>query len=284
MSRKIPFFNRKVEIAKFRQMLRNENEARGLVIHSHGERGWGKSQLMYVLHQECSSCDSPKTMGLFFDPSDRSDGVVDWKLIIDRTVEMLGRKRFPKYLNASSNKNSREIRKAEADLGSVRGQVDIADSDFSTHRGDVAGVIIKQSYYGFERNEDVSLDLAEKFFVELDKIDEPIQIVWLVDSLDWADSVTVRWLQYVMSRIVNRRVKKILLIVAGRNMLDYPASWQDIIEEIGLKPFSKSDLIELFKYVGLEGSEFLFENAAESLILKCGGRPLDVCSQLSSQL
>lgn len=284
MGKKIPFFNRKKEVARFRQMLMNQDDARGLVLHSNGDRGWGKSQLMQVFHKECKSCDSPKTISLFFDVADRSQGVVDWKFIMDRTAEILGKNQFPQYINAISNKSSREVRKAESDIGTVRGQVNIAESDLSTHSGDVAGVIIKQSYYGYSRTEDVSQSLTEKFFSDFDELKETVQIVWLVDWLDGIDSVTLGWLQQVMSRMANGQTKKLLLVVAGRNMLDYPTSWQDVIEEMSLQPFSKSDLLELFKYVGLEGNEFLCEMAAEALLLKCGGRPLDVCAQLSSQL
>jgi len=277
----LPLVDRKRELDQFRRILRGEADVRGLVIHSRGDRGWGKSALLEMFRQECEACESPTTSVFFFEPSDTG---ADWKSIMDHTTRALGTEHFPRYLSASASAYSREVRESPADYGEVRGRVEFIASDLRQGTGDIAGVMIKQSFLGIERPERLLMDITEVFLEELQALPEPAQIVWLVDSLDWIDRDTKAWLIKMFGRIASQRLTRIILVVAGRELLHYHPSWKGRVAEIDIRPFDEEDVMELFSEVGWVGDIALYELAAESLVAKCKGRPLDICTQIESRL
>jgi len=88
-----PLFNRETELELFQQILLGESPLRGVVVHSRGERGWGKSSLLMMLCQECSKCDPRFTQAFLFL---NQEAPVDWESILDITARRLGLAHFPK--------------------------------------------------------------------------------------------------------------------------------------------------------------------------------------------
>jgi hypothetical protein len=203
---------------------------------------------------------------------------------MDYTARMLGTEHFPRYLSASASAYSREMRESPADYVEVRGRVEFIASDLRQETGDIAGVMIKQSFYGIELSERFLVTITEVFLEELQALPDPAQIVWLVDSLDWIDRDTKAWLIKLFGRIASQRLTRIILVVAGRELLYYHPSWRDRVAEMDIRPFDEEDVMELFSEVGWVGDAALCELAAESLVAKCKGRPLEICMEIESRL
>jgi hypothetical protein len=87
-------FNREPELEIFQRILRGQSPMRGVVVHSRGKGGWGKSSLLVMFYQECLKCE-PRLTKAF--PFSSQEVPVSWDLILEDTARKLGRVHFPKY-------------------------------------------------------------------------------------------------------------------------------------------------------------------------------------------
>jgi hypothetical protein len=261
-------------------MLRGDTTVRGLVMHSGGEGGWGKSVLLAMFKKECVACQSPTTEVFFFDPSDTR---ADWKYIMDHTAEELDTDHFEHYLSASETAYFREARESPVAYDEIYTRRVGTFSGRPQDIDEAAGVVTGRLLYGAGRPEQFQLDITEIFLEELQAIPEPAQIVWLVDTRrwDWIDRDTQTWLTRIFRRIASGKLTKIILVAAGRNPLYHP-SWGGKVEELDARRFDKSAIPELLVCAGwipqIEGNEKMCEALAEDLFRRTNGKPHDICT------
>jgi hypothetical protein len=279
----LPPVDREPELRLFREMLKSETTVRGLVIHSRGEGGWGKSVLLQMFKKECVAYRAPTTEVFFFDLSDTG---ADWESIMDRTARELGVEHFPRYLSASATAYSREARESLEGYEEIYGQ---SSGSFVGPRrdfGETAVLVTSRLFYDVGRLEQFQLDVTELFLEELQAVPEPAQIVWLVDTKDWnwVEPDTQMWLIRVFRRIASGKLTKIILVAAGRSLLYSHPSWRGKVEELVAGCFDKSAILELLVLTGwirrIEGNEKMCEAIAEDLFRKTNGKPLDICTCL----
>jgi hypothetical protein len=270
----LPPVNREPELSLFRRILRGETAVRGLVIHSRGEGGWGKSVLLQMFERECATCRAPTTEVFSFDPSNIR---ADWRSIMDRTARALGTEYFPRYFGTSATVYSREVKQRPVErVSSISG----SPQDI----GEAGGVVARRPVYAARRPEQLQLNATEVFLEELQAVPVPAQIVWLVDAVDWIDRDTQAWLIKIFGRIASGGLAKVILVVAGRDSLYYHPSWKGSVEKLDVCRFDKSAIPELLVLTGwiphIEENERICEAISEDLIRKTNGRPLDICTLL----
>jgi hypothetical protein len=279
----LPPVDREPELRLFQEMIKGETTIRGLVMHSRGEGGWGKSVLLQMFKRECVGHRVPTTEVLFFDLSDTG---ADWKSIMDRTTRVLGVEHFPRYLSASSTVYSREARESLEDSEEIYGQSSGSFVGLRRDFGETAVLVTRRVSYDVGRLEQFQLDVTEIFLEELQAVPEPAQIVWLVDTKDWnwVDPDTQMWLIRIFRRIASGKLTKIILIASGRSLLYSHPSWKGKVEELDACGFDKSAIPELLVLTDwiphIEGNEKMCEAIANHLFEKTNGKPLDICTWL----
>lgn len=276
-----PLLNRDRELELFQQILQGESPMRGVVVHSRGERGWGKSSLLMMFCQECSKC-APRFAQVFLFLN--QEGPVGWDLILEVTARTLGLVYFPRYFAlvqsmAYSRAGPAETRSAVF----VYGGVGVSGAELRTGEMHVAEISIERLpvYVSPERFQE---QLTGVFLEELEALPEPAQVVWLVDTIEAAGPETQTWLSNMLGRIASQQTHKVILVVAGRKPLPYDDAWKDSVWELDLKGLPTEAIRQIAESRGMRGDERTMEKLAELLEEKTSGNPLSVCSYLDSEL
>jgi len=280
----LPVVDRELERNLFRKILKGETTVRGLVIHSRGQGGWGKSVLLQMFEKECAACQSPPTEVFSFDPSDTG---ANWLSIMDRTARKLGVEHFPRYMSVRATTYSKESREQAEDDQEIYTPSADAVGEQREELGETASVVRIRSSYDGERSESTHVDMTKIFLQELESFPQPLQVVWLVDAVDWIDRDTRDWLIKIFGRIYRGTLTKVILVAAGRDSLYYHPSWKGKVEEIDVCRFEKKAIPELLLHFGfidrIDGVEKLCELIADDLFQKTNGKPLDICTHLQSR-
>lgn len=288
-----PFVDRTAERALFGRMLRREVPEQGLIIHSCGEGGWGKSYLVKMFLAECGAAPEPAPVTLYFDPGDNG---ADRRLIMDRTVRAVGEQHFQRYLGlqrglapGAAGEAYREAPAPAAELGE---RTPAADPDTGPAAlGPAMGEAVREAAAGAgpssgsappRYGEPSAQDLIEAFFEDLRAVPAGRSLVWLVDSAQDLDRETVLWLQRVFGRIATGQAPGLILVVAGREQLPTRPGWEERVAVIDLRRFDREAVIELMDSMGLGDSVAgpLFESYYELLVDKTRSKPLEIVAQL----
>jgi predicted phosphodiesterase len=273
--------NRERELELFQQILQKDSPVRGVVVHSRGERGWGKSSLLRMFCQECSKCDPRFAQALLFL---NQEAPVGWDVILEVTARGLGLVHFPKYFALAqsmvySKAGPPETRSAVFGYG---GEV-VSGAEYRTGEIRMAEITMElvPVYGPTERFQE---QLTDVFLEELEALPEPAQIVWLVDTTEVAGPETQTWLSNMLGRIASQQTQKVILVVAGRKPLPYDDAWKNSVCELDLKGLPREAIRQIAESRGMRGTERTMEKLAELLEEKTSGNPLSVCSYLDSEL
>jgi hypothetical protein len=280
----LPIVDRELERNLFQKILKRETNVRGLVIHSRGEGGWGKSVLLQIFEKESVDYQALPTEVFFFDPSDTG---ADWLFIMDLTTRRLGVEHFPRYASARATIYSKEPREQTVDYQEIYTQTASSSAEQQQEIGETFNVVRIQSSYSVERSEPIQVDITKIFLQELESFPQPIQVVWLVDAVDRIDRDTQEWLINMFARIAQGTLTKVILVAASRHALYHHPSWKGKVQEIDVCRFEKSAIPQLLLHAGwidrIEGVEKACEELAELLFKKTNGKPLDICTYLQTR-
>jgi 3',5'-cyclic AMP phosphodiesterase CpdA len=275
------FYNRDDEVELVRRILRREDSRRGVVVHSHGEPGWGKSSLLQMLQAECSKYRSSHTYPLLFNAYEVS---VRWDQILRDTAACLGIDRFRKFwalLDSMlySKVGVQTLRRAAdrqgvvntsgAALGHQNMDMRVTETPFEQIPGRMTpGEVQRQ--------------LTDLFVEEMEALTEPTQVVWLVDTVESVEPETQVWLSDMLGRIARQETGRIILIVAGRNLLPYDGAWRNKTCELALKGLPGDAIRHLVEDRGIRCDEIAMKLVVDHLETRTSGNPLNVCSFLDS--
>ena len=239
--------DRSEECKLFCAILRNEIPLRGLVIHSKGEGGTGKTTLLKMFENECANSSLSKpTIVLFFTAHNR---FLDWQMILNKTVERLNPEHFKTYTQlrnayAGSSKKAGKSKPTvtyETHIHNVQGPVHTGSGDIKSTQ--ISESISEQfrevdSPEGPPRQEDIRTSLTQAFLQDLKQHSEQIQLVWLIDTTERLDESTVAWLTDIYDQIADGNIEEIIMVVAGQNLVCYEPYWVDKIEELYIGNFN----------------------------------------------
>jgi len=279
-SRGEPLYNRDEEIGLFQRILRGEDPRRSVVVHSHGERGWGKSSLLVMLCQECSKYEPSFTRTFLFPAHEVS---VSWKLILTATADWLGALYFPRFSALlRSMLYSKAGPWATWRAGVRYGAVSASGLGYKTWEARVAEASIDQAP-AYVPPEELQEQLTDLFLEELAALPEPAQVVWLVDTIEAVGPETQAWLSDMIGRIARQETDKVILVVAGRSPLPYDKTWKSRVCEIDLKGLPRDAIRQLAQSRRMLGTERTIEKLVDLLEMTTSGNPLKICSLLDSE-
>lgn len=268
----IPYVDRSTERALFAQMLRGESPTRGLILHSRGEGGWGKSVLIQLFLREGRQLPGAAPQALFFDPAQAD---ADWRSIMDATVAALGPVLFPNYL---------ALRETVGSLSPVAPPLSMLAAVPTALQGWTPAIDTAPSpgaAYGAGNGQQ---NLSEVFFAELQAAPLVAPLLWLVDGAEWLDRDTQAWLIRVFGRIAADKLTRLLLVVAGRQALYTQPSWRPQVELLDVCRFEKDAILDLLIHLGLctpsARNDRLVARFSEKVLQKTQGKPIDILSYL----
>jgi len=292
------FSNRKRECELFRSILRRETPLRGLVIHSGGAGGVGKSTLLKMFEDECRAPDlSVPTIPFYFN----AERLVKWQDILDRTANIIGEGHFREYIQLRAIYDT--LTKGGAFptglsptlaqhvvhfYGPVFGPLHTGSGDFAMERstsvlpafeslvgGSAAQVVEASLSLG-----EMQTHLTRAFLQALNGIQESLQIVWLVDTAGNLDDITKAWLIEMFWQIAECKTEHLILVVAGRKLLRYEPRWMERVAEMRLALFDEDIVLEILLEIWPDYDIIPLRMAASGLVEKSGGRPLDVITHI----
>lgn len=274
---------RKHEVEMFRQIINYETTFRGLLMHSEGKGGVGKSTLLKMFEDQCQAplLKTP-TACLYFN----AERFLKWQTILDKTARKVGTHYFPNYMALSTQYNIQSSHKHRVTSNNVQLESAFYDSsgENSESSQTSSGKFGKANYAEeapISTLEEVRINLIRVFLQDLNRISEPIQLVWLVDTAEKLDEGTKAWLTEIFWQIAEGDTERLVLVVAGRNRLRYEPQWIDKIADISLSIFSKDIIMEVLQPMGSSAHINLL---ADLLIEKSQGRPLEVITYLEDYL
>lgn len=288
---KIGFRDRKQECDLFRAMLHQKTAHRGMVIHSNGQGGAGKSTLLKMFENEYKNADlSLPTELIYFTPDSLS--LIDWLAILDSTVEQLGKAHFAQYTQlreaashaarhrgASTAGDDRIVYVYETHIHQVQGSVHTGSGDIRTGNVEASGELMPQFHHLGRVDEvspspeEVRQQLTRVFLAELDKLPNLSQLVWLIDAAEKLDPATQEWLIELLWGIAQRKTKRLILVVAGRNRLRYEPHWVDYVVDLEVGFFTIDVVTQIILEYWPEHDERLCIMLAEVLLEKTKGEP-----------
>jgi hypothetical protein len=266
--RKIVPVDRDEERLIFQRMLRHELPYRGMIIHSNGEGGWGKSSLLKIFDEACADCPSPITEALLFTPGDTG---ADWRLIMECTVHALGESYFPRYRAASAKGSAHDD---QVFSYGMHNEEEVNTPEGSDVIGRTVGSGIRSlSRLGPAAGRSDQLRLTPIFLEEFRTAPKPEQFVWLVDAVEQLDDDTEIWLRKIFRHIALGELQNIILVLAGRHRFNLSQDWGDRINQIRLGPLNSSAVEDLLVQGGWDGTDQERRVWAERLIKQTGGKP-----------
>jgi hypothetical protein len=276
-----PLFNREPELELFQRILRGESSIRGVVVHSRGERGWGKSSLLIMFCQKCSECHPAFTQSFWFPAH---EVLVSWESILDVTAHRLGLVHFPKYFALAQSMAYSKVGPLEMWRAVFRyGGVGVSSAEYRTGEMRVAEISMEPTA-AYVPPEQFQEQLTNVFLEELGALPEPAQIAWLVDTIEATGPETQTWLSNMLGRIASQQTHEVVLVVAGKKPLPYNDAWKDKVCELDLKGLPKEAIRQIAENRGMRGTERTMDKLAELLEEKTSGNPLSICSYLDSEL
>ena len=276
-----PLFNREPELELFQRILQGESSMRGVVVHSRGERGWGKSSLLIMFCQKCSECHPVFTQSFWFPAH---EVLVSWESILDVTAHRLGLVHFPKYFALAQSMAYSRVGVLETWRAVFRyGGVGVSGAGYRTGEMRVAEISMEPTAVHVP-TEQFQEQLTDVFLDELEALPEPVQIAWLVDTIEAVGPETRIWLSNMLGRIARQQTRKVILVVSGRKPLPYDDVWKDRVCKLDLKGLPREAICKIVESRGMRGDERTMEKLADLLEEKTSGNPLSICSYLDSEL
>jgi hypothetical protein len=264
--RRIVPVDRDTERRNFQRMLRREIPWRGMIIHSNGEGGWGKTSLLKIFDEECADCPSPLTEALLFTPGDTG---ANWKLIMERTVRAVGESYFPRYRAASADRTAHDHGYSLATHEEGIDTHDSGDELWRTVGGDTWSSDRLRPLDG--RSDQVRL--TPVFIEEFQAAPKPEQFVWLIDAVEHLDDDTVIWLRKIFKHIVLGELQNTILVLAGRHRFNSSSFWGNHIKQTRLGPLNIPAVVDLLEQGGWDGTKQERRIVAKQLIEQTGGKP-----------
>lgn len=283
-------FDRHAERALFKRLLSREIQLRALVVHSNGDRGWGKSELLRLFYSLAIDDTTRPTRPLFFDVVDTSITETSPLNIMDWTASAFGFENFPGYwrmsarLRASADPFDRDSGYASA-VETMSTPLFTSGSVHSSRARGFTGSVRRNALYE-ESRESAEDRVTNVFLKELESLDIPDQVVWLIDSVNWAGDGLRSWLCRVLDRIAQGHSNRLLMVVAGTDPLHLspPGLWSLIVRQMEIPPFSEDDLLEPLKLLKLSNQPIGLLAMAGTLIRATKGKPMEVCAELAHWL
>lgn len=293
---KIGFKDRKEECNLFRRILYNETPYRGIVVHSNGEGGLGKSTLLKMFEEECRKSNLPLPTEPMYFTADRQ---ITWRKILSETFDRLGRKHFDRssqlwlshnavdrVRNTFSQNNTQPT--SITYIENVQGFVHAGSGDNNSgavsigaigsevgsvqHRGPVEAALMSR--------EDYRQQLTRVFLEELNIASQPRQLVWLVDKVENLDEETKAWLVEVFWEIVDQKTTRLILIVAGQERLRHEPHWLEHVVDLMIGRFTLETVTEILSELWPNDDIGHCTATAELLVRMTEGRPLEIRTEI----
>ena len=244
--------NRTKELEIFLQMAQGNHDCRIMLIE--GESGMGKTSLLSRFRQQCP--DEVKYV-----PFD-CKGSNSILAFLSQVADYLGRVQFPTFV--------KQLRT----FG--QGSVDFSENDIAAEKISIA---IYGNNLDSEAQEYRSQQLQTAFFHDLERFEH--QIVIALDTYQMANESLRDWIESTWLRTVERRLKKVVTVVAGQSIPDpNHLVWANECTHFILTPILDEKAWYEFCSDLPEYCE-LPELAVKAIALVAEGHPLNVNQMLS---
>lgn len=280
----LKYSDRKRERQLFQTALQHDTPLRGLVLHSKGDTGTGKTTLLEMFRQECQKSGAT---ALRF----TANLPLDWQKILDETVATLGKLHFPTYNQlrqtyADRNQSHTKHNTIITNIGTVQGQVHTGSGDInsvSTETESSERPSVERSSEMPMTQEEIRVLLTQTFWQELSKMPNSHQLVWLVDQTEKLDGITRTWLIELFYQIAEKnQFENLVLVTAGQDLLCHEPYWEKV-KVLHIGDFDeKTVLVEFVQRLWADVPAFMQKSFVRELMKVSGGKPLALTTYVLS--
>lgn len=281
----LKFSDRKKERQLFQIALQHDTPLHGLVLHSKGQRGTGKSTLLDMFKRDCQELGATVLRFTAKRP-------LDWQKMLDETVATLGKPHFPTYTQlrqtyADRNRSHTKHTTIITNIGAVQGQVHTGSGDINS----VSPETLSLEHPSVERSsempmsqEDIRVSLTQAFWQELSNIPNSHRLVWLVDQTEKLDGITQTWLIELFYQIAENKFENLVLVTAGQDLLCYEPYWEKV-EALHIGDFDEETvLVEFVQRIWANYPAHIQQLLVEKLMNVSGGKPIDLTPYILNKL